>query len=143
MDDPGDRAIMMIARAGDAVVAALSAMWPLSLARQEIERLVRDGYAAGAPCEMAFSLAFTEADDLARALAAAVRSGHRVVTDDGASRRGFITVYARIRLTAFDLSLAMSWLVRMARGCRGFAALIGPVTATLRNPGGSTSAAAA
>ena len=119
---------LLAAQAADAVAAALSASWPRSAASREVARLVRDGLRPGAPCDIAFSLAFPEPADALRALAAAQGAGLSATLDDAA--RGFITVQLRIRLRAWDLARATAWLARIAACFDGYATVVGAVHTT-------------
>ena len=121
-----ESAAQLAARGTDATTALLAAAWPRSAASREVARLVREGHRAGAPCEIAFSLAFTDPADAALAVTAAGATGYVVGTLDDAAR-GFVTVQACIRLRAYDLARAVTWLGRVAGAFGGFAAVIGPV----------------
>jgi hypothetical protein len=117
----------------DAAAAALAAVWPRSAAVREAERLVDEGYEPGEACDVAFSLSFSGALDTRAALAVARASGV-TVADLSEVTRGFVTVQVPSRVRAYDLSLAARRMNRLADACGGFAAEIGPVASSRRQP---------
>jgi len=121
----------LLAQTLDQAAAVAASAWPRSAAGREARRLVDDGYAPGQPCEIAFSVSFSDALDV-RATLAAARSGGVAVADLTSATRGFVTVTVPARVRAYDLSLASRRMDRLARACGGFAAEIGPVTAPQR-----------
>jgi hypothetical protein len=126
-----DRAPALAADVVDAASAALTAVWPLSLAAREMERLAGDGYAIGQVCEVDFSLALDMPELSDMALSAAMLAGFTMV-DSGQASRGFVTVRAPVRLRAYDLLRATSRLNRAVSRYGGFAEAIGPASPALR-----------
>ena len=111
----------------DAVVALVAAAWPRSMTSREIERLTLDGYPTGDSCDVYFLLSF-DAPDWERALDALQSAGF-VVRDASVGLGAFVTVRTRVRLRAFELSLAGARLDRVVAPFGAFATLIGPALA--------------
>ena len=111
----------------DAVVALVEAAWPRSMTSREIERLTLDGYPKGDSCDVFFLVSF-EAPDWECALDALHAAGF-VVRDANVGLGAFVTVRTRVRLRAFDLSLAGARLERIVAPHGAFATLIGPALA--------------
>lgn len=122
----------------DAVVALVEAAWPRSMTSREIERLTLDGYPKGDRCDVYFLVSF-DAPDWERALDALQAAGF-VVRDANVGVGAFVTVRTRVRLRAFELSLAGARLDRVVARYGAFATLIGPAIAcrsaakAVRNP---------
>ena len=124
MDPLRNRVGAVVADVVDRGAALFAAVWPRSMARWEVERLTADGYPAGEPCDVEFSLAFD--DGLADVALPAVRHAGFVVDDRAKAERGFVTVRGRVRLRAYDLSRAAARLDRLVAPYGGSAAVIGP-----------------
>src|SRR5690242_1440137 len=87
---------------GDTVAAAAASLWPWSTAAVEARRLARDGHATGTITDIYFLVSFEGAAP--DAALAAVRAAGFIVRDP-APQSGFVTVRARIRLGAYDLTI--------------------------------------
>ena len=107
---------------GDSLAAAIASLWPWSTAAVEARRLRLDGHAAGAITDIYYLLSFDEPVSDA-ALAAIRRTGFTL--REPASQSGFVTVRGRIRLGAYDLTIAGTRLDRAVEAFGGFATLIG------------------
>lgn len=123
----------------DALVALVEAAWPRSMTSREIERLTLDGYPAGRHCDIYFLLSFDTAD-WESALDDLHAEGF-MVRDTSATVGTFVTVKIRIRLNAFELSLAAARLDRVAARHAGIATLIGPALAARASAADSTGSA--
>ena len=110
--------------AREAGAALLSALWPLSDARREVERLADEGYAAGTLCDVDFVVAF-DTETAERAIPAVCLAGF-AVGDSTHSSRGLVTVRRRVRLSPYDLSRATARLSRAVTPYGGFAEIVGP-----------------
>lgn len=116
---------------GDSVAGAAAALWPWSTASVEARRLALDGHAAGTITDIYYLVSFDgAAPDTA---VAAIRAAGFIVRDP-APESGFITVLARIRLGAYDLTIAGLRLDRIAEAFDGFATLIGAGRMTSEDP---------
>ena len=111
----------------DTVHATLSAAWPRSAVRHEIDRLREEGHLAGEACEMAFSVSFADAATAADASGVVRRAGYAL--DLAGLERGFVTARRALRLTPWELARAVARLERAARAHGGFVAVIGPTHA--------------
>ena len=109
----------------DVAAAAFSAAWPRSIEAEEIRRLTRDGYEAGAMCEVDFSLAF-EGPAMAGIAQDLLRAVGFSIADDGLMSRGFVIVRLPVRLHPYDLALITLRLNRLVVPLGGFAVLVGP-----------------
>lgn len=129
MDPLKNRVGAVVADVADRGAALLSAVWPRSMAKWEVERLERDGYRVGELCDVDFSLAFDggayDRGVADVALPAVKRAGFSV-GDRARAERGFVTVRRRVRLRAYDLSRAAARLNRLVAPYGGSAAVIGP-----------------
>ena len=120
----------------DSISAGIASLWPWSTASVEARRLAHEGYAPGTPADIYYLVSF---DDVAPdAALPALRSAGFLVRDS-AAQSGFLTVRARIRLSAFALTIAGARLDRIVEQHDGFATLIG--AGTLLSPEGARSAA--
>jgi len=109
----------------DCIAATSASLWPWSAASVEARRLAHDGYAPGTPADIYYLVSF---DDVAPdAALSALRSAGFLVRDS-AAQSGFLTVRARIRLSAFALTIAGTRLDRIAEQFDGFTTLIGAGT---------------
>lgn len=115
----------------DSVNAALSVVRPWSTSSVEARRLALDGYPKGSLADIYYLVSFDETPPDA-ALAALRGAGFSV--RDPASHSGFLTVKTRIRMGAFDLTLASARLDRIVDEFSGFATLIGAGRATSDEP---------
>ena len=111
----------------DSVRTVLAAVWPRSAVRTEIDRLREEGHLEGEACEMAFSLAFSDAataDFMVRTVRAA---GYTV--DATQARRGFLTARTSVLLQPHAFARTVTRLERTVRPSGGFVAVIGPTCA--------------
>ena len=112
---------------GDSIAAAVASLWPWSTASVEARRLRVDGHAAGAITDIYFLVSFDEA--VPDAALAAIRGAGFTIRDP-ARQSGFVTVRARLRLGAYDLTMASARLERAAEAFGGFSTLIGAARMT-------------
>ena len=118
----------VIDQLADSAVAAVASLWPRSTASLEANRLIADGYPAGKPADVYYLVSFDEAmpDDAFTAL----RAAGFAVRETTGPLRGFVTVRARLRLAAYDLSLGGARLDRVVEQFGGFATVIGAARPT-------------
>lgn len=107
---------------GDSIVAALASLWPRSAASIEARRLVADGHPAGELADVYYLVSFDESAP--EAALAAIRAAGFSVREPGPSS-GFVTVRARMRLRAYDLTMVGAQLDHTVEEFGGFATLIG------------------
>ena len=107
---------------GDSIAAAVASIWPWSTASVEARRMRLDGHAGGAITDIYFLLSL---DDAAPDAALAAIRGAGFTVRDPARQSGFVTVRARLRLGAYDLTVASVRLERAAAAFGGFSTLIG------------------
>jgi hypothetical protein len=107
---------------GDSLAAAVASIWPWSTASVEARRLRLDGHASGAVTDIYYLVSFDDSVPEA-ALAAIRRVGFS--PREPASQRGFVTVRGRLRLGAYDLTVAGARLDRAVAQFGGFVTLIG------------------
>lgn len=124
MDPLKSRLGAVVADVADKGAALLSAVWPRSMAKFEVERLQADGYAAGEPCDVDFSIEFDGAS--AEAALRAVRGAGFTLVDNAKVAKGRAGVRGRVLLRAYDLSRAESRLHRALAPFGGSATVIGP-----------------
>lgn len=117
----------IISRVVDTASAAYATVWSRSTSAREVARLALDGYAAGAPCEIAWSLFLPDRAAVDRALVEARNHGFSL-GERGDGPEGFATIRTTVPLTPFALSRAGARANRLARRHDGFAELIGPVS---------------
>jgi hypothetical protein len=112
----------VLAELADSIAATTASLWPRSVASLEVSRLVGDGYPAGEVCDVHFLVSFDER--MPEDALVAIRAGGFAIRDQGDPIRGFITVRRRVRLGAYQLSLAGARLDRIAGRFGGFATVI-------------------
>lgn len=112
----------VIAELSDSIAATIASLWPRSAASLETSRLVGDGYPTGEVCDVHFLVSFD--DRMPDDALVAIRAGGFAIRDQGDPVRGFITVRRRVRLGAYELSLAGARLDRIAARFGGFATVI-------------------
>ena len=112
----------------DSAAATLAALWPRSTASIEANRLVNDGYRAGELCDVHFLVAFD--GTIPDSAFIAIRTGGFAVREQNGSLGGFVTVRARVRLRAYDLSITGARLDRIAEAHEAFATMIGAARPT-------------
>jgi hypothetical protein len=112
----------VLSELADGIAATVASLWPRSVASLEANRLVGDGYPAGEVCDVHFLVSFD--DTMPDDALVAIRAGGFAIRDQGDPVRGFITVRRRVRLGAYQLSLAGSRLDRIAARFGGFATVI-------------------
>ena len=116
---------------GDSLAAAVASLWPWSTASVEARRLRLDGHAVGAVTDIYYLVSFDDA--VPDAALAAIRGAGFIVRDPAAPS-GFVTVRARIRLGAYDLTIAGTRLERIVESYDGFATLIGAARMSNEEP---------
>jgi len=124
MDPLRNRVSAAVADVADRGAALFSAVWPRSMAKFEVERLEADGYAAGAECDVDFSIEFDGA--AAESALRAVRAAGFTLVDNAKVAKGRAGVRGRLRLRAYDLARAESRLQRALAPFGGSATVIGP-----------------
>jgi hypothetical protein len=107
----------------DSVVAIAASLWPRSTASLEANRLIADGYPAKQICDVYFLVSFD--GTVPDGALAAIRGAGYAIPEQGGSSSGFFTVRARVRLGAYDLSMAGARLDRIAEAFDGFSTVIG------------------
>lgn len=117
-----------LATLADSIGATAASLWPRSIASLEANRLVADGYRAKEECDVYFLVSFddTVPDDAVAAMRAAGFAVRELANPPG----GFITVRARVRLGAYELSMAGARLDRVVATFDGFATVIGAARPT-------------
>ena len=116
---------------GDSLAAAAASLWPWSTASVEARRLRLDGHASGAATDIYFLVSF---DDAAPDAALAALRGAGFTVRDSARQSGFVTVRARLRLGAYDLTMASARLERTVEAFGGFSTLIGAARMSSEEP---------
>jgi hypothetical protein len=112
---------------GDSIAAALASLWPRSAASIEARRLIADGHPAGELADVYYLVSFDEsAPDAALA---AIRAVGFSIREPG-PLSGFVTVRARMRLSAYDLTMVGAQLDHTVEEFSGFATLIGAARPT-------------
>jgi hypothetical protein len=124
MDPLKSRLGAVVADVADKGAALFSAVWPRSMAKFDVERLEADGYTAGEPCDVDFSIEFDGA--AAESALRAVRGAGFTLVDNSKLAKGRAGVRGRLRLRPYDLSRAESRLHRALAPFGGSAAVIGP-----------------
>lgn len=132
METLKERAVSLAADVADIGTAALSALWPRSMASREMERLAEQGYIIGAEYEVDFILSFDETT--ADEALAAVRNAGFVVTERTRSTFCYATARRRIPLRAYHLDRATSLLQRVVAPYYGYASPLGPVARVYEAP---------
>ena len=127
MDPLKNRLGAVVADVADKGAALFSAVWPRSMAKFEVERLLADGYEAGEPCDVDFSVEFD--GEHAEAALRAVRGAGFTLVDNARVAKGRAGVRGRLRLRAYDLSRAVARLDRAVAPFGGAAHVIGPAAA--------------
>ena len=120
-----ERAVTLAADVAEIGGAALSAIWPRSIASREVERLAQHGYVVGATYEMDFTLSF-DVSGVDEVLAA-VREAGFTVADPARSTFCYATARRHVPLRAYHIDRATSVLQRIVAPYGGYAAPIGPV----------------
>jgi hypothetical protein len=113
----------VMATLADSIVATAASLWPRSTASLEANRLIGDGYAAKQVCELYFLVSFDGA--VPDAALATMRAEGFALREQSGTQGGFVTVRARVRLAAYDLSMAAARLDRIAEAFDGFSTVIG------------------
>lgn len=118
----------VVALLADSIAATAASLWPRSTASREASRLVNDGYPAKQICDVYFLVSFDGGvpDDAM----ATMRAAGFVVREQSGAPGGFVTVRARVRLAAYDLSIASARLDRIAEAFDGFSTVIGAARPT-------------
>ncbi len=134
-----------VALLSDSIFASAAALWPRSTASLEANRLVNDGYPAKEICDLYFLVSFD--GGVPDGVLATMRAAGFAVREQSGSPGGFVTVRTRVRLGAYDLSMAAARLDRIARVFDGFSTVIGAARPTnedaprpVRVPGRSVTA---
>ena len=118
----------VVATLADSVIATAASLWPRSTASLETNRLIADGYPAKEVCDVYFLVSFDGA--VPDGALVDIRSAGFVVREESGSPGGFVTVRARVRLAAYELSMAAARLDRIAESFDGFSTVIGAVRPT-------------
>lgn len=118
----------VVAILADSVTATAASLWPRSTASLEANRLIADGYPAKQICDVYFLVSFdSTAPDGALV---DMRGAGFAVREQSGALGGFVTVRARVRLAAYELSMAAARLERIAESFDGFSTLIGAARPT-------------